>query len=83
MILRNSEEAPFDASTWGLFRKHIFTEMLMEANKYLPAYKDDDSNGNIPPSAGNPGNNDAGEDDANKRLLILDAACESANICYP
>ena len=38
------EEAPFDASTLVLFRKRISAEMLMEANEYLLARKDDDDN---------------------------------------
>ena len=36
------EQAPFDASTLVLFRKRISSEMLMEANEYLLAHKDDD-----------------------------------------
>ncbi len=35
------EEAPFDASTLVLFRKRITAEMLMEANEYRLAHKDD------------------------------------------
>lgn len=43
------EEAPFDASTLVLFRKRISAEMLIEANEYLLAHKDDDDN-HMPPS---------------------------------
>ncbi len=46
------EKAPFDASTLVLFRKRISAEMLMEANEYLLAHKDDGKNDNTPPSAG-------------------------------
>ena len=72
------EEAPFDASTLVLFRKRITAEMLMEANEYLLAHKDDD-NDHTPPSVGN-------SDDAlpkNKGTLTLDATCAPANIRYP
>lgn len=42
------EEAPFDASTLVLFRKRITAEMLMEANEYLLAHKDDGRNDKTP-----------------------------------
>ena len=46
------EEALFEASTLVLFRKRISAEMLMEANEYLLAHKDNDKNNPTPPSAG-------------------------------
>lgn len=75
------EEAPFDSSTLVLFRKRISAEMLMEANEYLLAHKDDANN--TPPSSGIPGDNDASKEDTNKGTLTLDAACAPANIRYP
>ena len=77
------EEAPFDASTLVLFRKRISAEMLMEANEYLLAHKDDDNNSNTPPSAGDGGSNEAFKEDKNKGTLTLDATCAPANIRYP
>jgi len=77
------EEAPFDAGTLVLLRKRISAEMLMEANEYLLAHKDDDKNSNTLPSAGNGGDNGAAKEDTNKGTLILDAACAPANIRYP
>ena len=43
-LLDYQEEAPFDASTRVLFRKRISAKMLMEANEYLLAHKEDDNN---------------------------------------
>lgn len=74
------EEAPFDASTLVLFRKRISAEMLMEANEYLLAHKDEDKNTPAPPSAG--GTEDASKKE-NKGTLTLDATCAPANIRYP
>lgn len=74
------EEAPFDAGTLVLFRKRISAEMLMEANEYLLAHKDND---HTPPSAGTSGSNTAEENDKNEGTLILDATCVPANIRYP
>ena len=74
------EEAPFDASTLVLFRKRISAEMLMEANEYLLAHKDDD---HTPPSAGTSKRDTEKEEDANKGTLILDATCAPVNIRYP
>lgn len=76
------EEAPFDASTLVLFRKRISAEMLMEANEYLLSHRDGDNN-STPPPAGTSAGSDAGEGDANKGTLILDATCAPANIRYP
>lgn len=75
------EEAPFDASTLVLFRKRISAEMLMEANEYLLAHKDDDKNNPTPPSAGDSGDDTSKEE--NKGTLTLDATCAPANIRYP
>lgn len=75
------EEAPFDASTLVLFRKRISAEMLMEANEYLLAHKDDDKNNPTPPSAGGFGDDASKEE--NKGTLTLDATCAPANIRYP
>ena len=76
------EEAPFDASTLVLFRKRISAEMLMEANEYLLAHKDDDNkNHPAPPSAG--GSGDDVSKVENKGTLTLDASCAPANIRYP
>lgn len=75
------EEAPFDASTLVLFRKRISAEMLMEANEYLLAHKDDDKNPPTPPSAG--GSGDDASKEENKGTLTLDASCAPANIRYP
>ena len=75
------EEAPFDASTLVLFRKRISAEMLMEANEYLLAHKDDGSN--MPPSSGNGGDDPASGENANSGTLTLDATCAPANIRYP
>ncbi len=75
------EEAPFDASTLGLFRHRISAEMLMEVNEYLLAHKNDDNN--TPPSSGNSGDNDALKEDTNKGTLTLDATCAPADIRYP
>jgi len=77
------EGAPFDASTLVLFRKRISAEMLMEANEYLLAHKDDDNNSNTPPSAGNSDSNDAPKENTNKGTLTLDATCAPANIRHP
>lgn len=75
------EDAPFDASTLVLFRKRISAEMLMEANEYLLAHKDDDKNNPNPPSAGGSGDDTSKEE--NKGTLTLDATCAPANIRYP
>ena len=77
------EEAPFDASTLVLFRKRITAEMLMEANEYLLAHKDDGRNDNTPPSAGGSGTPDVPKEDGNKGTLTLDATCAPVNIRYP
>jgi len=74
------EDAPFDASTLVLFRKRISAEMLMEANEYLLAHKDDDKNNPNPPSAGGSGDDTSKEE--NKGTLTLDATCAPANIRY-
>lgn len=75
------DEAPFDASTLVLFRKRISAEMLMEANEYLLAHKDDDKNNPTHPSAG--GSDDDTSKEENKGTLTLDATCAPANIRYP
>lgn len=75
------EEAPFDASTLVLFRKRISAEMLMEANEYLLARKDDDKNNPTPPSDGGFGDDTSKKE--NKGTLTLDATCAPANIRYP
>lgn len=75
------EDAPFDASTLVLFRKRISAEMLMEANEYLLAHKDDGSN--TPPSSGNSDDNNTSTEDTNKGTLTLDATCAPANIRHP
>ena len=77
------EEAPFDASTLVLFRKRITAEMLMEANEYLLAHKDDGRNDKTPPSAGGSGTPDVPKEDGNKGTLTLDATCAPVNIRYP
>lgn len=77
------EEAPFDASTLVLFRKRITAEILMEANEYLLAHKDDGKNDNTPPSAGGSCTPDASKEDGNKGTLTLDATCAPVNIRYP
>ena len=55
----------------------------MEANECLLAHKDDVNNSNTPPSAGNSGDNDASDENANKGTLTLDATCAPAKIRYP
>ena len=55
--------------------------MLMEANEYLLAHKDDDKNNPTPPSAGGSGDDPSKEE--NKGTLTLDATCAPANIRYP
>lgn len=80
-LLGYQEETPFDASTLVLFRKRISAEMLMEANEYLLAHKDDDKNNPIPPSAGDSGDDTSKEE--NGGTLTLDATCALANIRYP
>lgn len=77
------EEAPFDASTLVLFRKRITAEMLMEANEYLLAHKDDSRNDNTPPSSGGSCVADIAKADGNKGTLTLDATCAPVNIRYP
>ena len=77
------EEAPFDASTLVLFRKRITAEMLMEANEYLLAHKDDGRNDNTPPSVGGSGMPDVPKEDGNKGTLTLDATCTPVKIRYP
>lgn len=77
------EEAPFDASTLVLFRKRITAEMLMEANEYLLAHKEDGRNDDTPPSAGGSGMPDVPKEDGNKGTLTLDATCTPVKIRYP
>ncbi len=79
----NQEEAPFDASTLVLFRTRITAEMLMEANEYLLAHKDDSRNDNTPPSSGGSCVADIAKADGNKGTLTLDATCAPVNIRYP
>ena len=75
------EDAPFDASTLVLFRKRITMEMIMEANEYLLAAKDDHKN---PPSSGSSGDSRTLETESeNKGTLTLDASCAPAHIRYP
>lgn len=77
------EEAPFDASTLVLFRKRISAEILMEANEYLLAHKDDGNNGSTPPSSGGTDDNNASKEDINEGTLTLDTTCAPANVRYP
>ena len=77
------EEAPFDASTLVLFRKHISAEMLMEVNVYLLAHKDDDKDDPPPPSGGKTNDDGTAKEDTHKGTLTLDATCAPANIRYP
>lgn len=56
--------------------------MLMEVNEYLLTHKDDD-NDSTPPSSGNSGGNDIGEEDTNRETLTLDATCAPTDIRYP
>lgn len=77
------DEAPFDASTLVLFRKRISAEMLMEANKCLPAHKGEGGNGDQPPSSERADGDDASKEEAKEEPLILDATCAPANIRYP
>ncbi len=74
------EQAPFDASTLVLFRKRISSEMLMEANEYLLAHKDDD---HTSPSSGGADDSSSEEKETNRGTLTLDAICAPANIRYP
>ena len=74
------EQAPFDASTLVLFRKRISSEMLMEANEYLLAHKDDE---HTPPSSGGADDSSSEEKETNSGTLTLDATCAPANIRYP
>jgi IS5 family transposase len=76
------EEPPFDASTLVLFRKRISAEMLMEANEYILAHKDDGRN-NTPPPDGGSGDKDTAKGNANKGTLTLDATCAPVYIRYP
>ena len=80
------EEAPFDPSTLVDFRKRITAEMLMEANGYMLAHKDDSGkdDGSTPPSPGTgvPGA-DGQEEGEDQGTLILDATCAPVNIRYP
>lgn len=55
--------------------------MLMEANGYLLAHKDDNKNHPAPPSAGGFGDDVSKAE--NKGTLTLDAICALANIRYP
>ena len=73
------EEPPFDASTLVLFRKRITMDMIMEANEYILAKKDDHDQ---PPSSGSSGNHHESETE-NKGTLTLDATCAPAHIRYP
>ena len=57
------EQAPFDASTLVLFRKRISSEMLMEANEYLLAHKDDD---HTSPSSGGADDSSSEEKETNR-----------------
>ncbi len=76
------EEAPFDASTLVLFRKRISAEMLMEANEYLLAHKDDDDH--LPPSSiKEDDSTNVEETSANQGTLTLDASCVPVYIRYP
>lgn len=74
------EDAPFDASTLVLFRKRISAEMLMEANEYLLAHKDDDDN---TPSSSGDSSASENEGKENQGTLMLDATCAPVNIRYP
>ena len=75
------EDAPFDASTLVLFRKRITMDMIMEANEYILATKDDHKN---PLSSGSPGDSHESETEpGNKGTLTLDASCAPAHIRYP
>ncbi|MGN0350215.1 MAG: IS5 family transposase [Roseburia sp.] len=74
------EKAPFDASTLVLFRKRISAEMLMEANEYLLARKDDDDN---TPSASGDFSDSKNEEQEKQGTLMLDATCAPVNIRYP
>ena len=73
------EEPPFDASTLVLFRKRITMDMLMEANEYILAKKDDHEQ---PPSSGSSKDSHESETE-NKGTLTLDATCAPAHIRYP
>lgn len=77
------EEAPFDASTLVLFRKRISAEMLMEANEYLLAHKDDGKDDHTPSFGGKTSDASTAREDTNKGTLTLDATCAPANIRYP
>ena len=75
------EEPPFDASTLVLFRKRITMDMLMEANEYILAKKDDHEQ---PPSSGSSKDSHESETEPeNKGTLTLDATCAPAHIRYP
>ena len=75
------EEPPFDASTLVLFRKRITMDMIMEANEYILAKKDDHEQ---PPSSGSSKDSHESETEPeNKGTLTLDATCAPAHIRYP
>lgn len=80
------EEAPFDPSTLVNFRKRLTAAMLMEANEYMLAHKDDSGkdDGGTPPSPGTDVPRTHGQEEgANQGTLILDATCAPVNIRYP
>ena len=54
--------------------------MLMEANEYLLAHKDDD---HTSPSSGGADDSSSEEKETNRGTLTLDAICAPANIRYP
>lgn len=78
------ETAPFDSSVLVDFRKRITAEMLMEANEYMLAHKDDSHKGGGTPSSSGTGmpENGSGEEE-DQGTLILDATCAPVNIRYP
>ena len=73
------EDSPFDASTLVLFRKRITMDIIMEANEYILAKKDDHKN---PPSSVSSGDNRSLETE-NKGTFTLVASCAPAHIRYP
>lgn len=74
---------PFDASTLVLFRKRITADMLVEANEYLLAHKDDGRP--KPPFPGKDKEEDSlpKEEPTNRGTLAIDATCAPVNIRYP
>lgn len=73
------EQAPFDASTLVLFRKHISSEMLIEANEYLLAHKDDE---HTPPSSGGADDSSSEEKETNKQW-DFNSGCDMCSCEYP